>query len=115
MTKISSQWKVLERDTAKALKGRRISRGYDFGQTDIDVYIEDFPYFKVDSKRRKKSQVFTLFDEVKRKYCGSPKDEPILVIREWNRKYELAVIDLELLGRFLDFIRQKKGQREFNN
>jgi len=109
----SSQWKQLERDTAKVLKGKRVTRAYDFGTSDIDVDIPDFPSFKVDTKRRKKAQIFSLYKLIKKKYCKHPQDNPVLVIREHNSKFELAIIDLELLGKFLDFIRKYNGQKEF--
>ena len=112
--KISKQWKALERDTAKVLKGKRVSRGYDFGISDIDVDIPDFPSFKVDTKRRKKAQVLSLYKLVKKKYCNKPTDDAVLVIREHNSKLKLAVIDLELLGKFLDYIRETGGQRGFH-
>ena len=105
-------WKQLERDTASILKGERVSRGADFGKTDVDVKIPDFPSFKVDTKRYKRLQVFSLFDLVKKKYCKTPQDEPILVLRESNRKYVLAVINLDLLGKILNIIRDKGAQNE---
>jgi len=110
---MSHQWKQLERDTAKVLGGKRISRGYDFGISDIDVEIPDFPSFKIDTKYRKTSQIFSLYRELKDKYCKKPSDTPILVVREHNSKFELAVINLELLGKFLNYVRKHLGQPEF--
>ncbi len=107
-------WKQLERDAAAILGGERVTRGSDFGKEDVDVKIPDFPSFKIDTKRYKRFRVFSLFDLVKKKYCKKPEDKPILIIRESNRKYVLAVINLNLLGQFLDYIRKKGGQDEFN-
>lgn len=109
----TNTWKQLERDAAAVLKGERVSRGSDFGKTDVDVKIEDFPSFKVDTKRYKKFRVFSLFDIVKKKYCKTDKDIPILILRQANKKYILAVIDLKLLSKFMEFVRNKGGQDEF--
>jgi hypothetical protein len=110
----TSTWKQLERDTAAVLGGQRVTRGANFGKEDVDVEIPDFPSFKVDAKRYKRFRVFSLFDLVKKKYCKNPQDKPILIIRESNRKYVLAVINLNLLGKFLEYIRKKGEQNEFN-
>lgn len=108
----TNTWKQLERDTALILGGKRISRGADFGQTDVDVKIEDFPSFKIDTKRYKRLQTFSLFDTVKKKYCKNPQDEPVLVLRQSGKQYILAVIKLDLLGKILNIIRQKGAQNE---
>jgi len=110
----TNTWKQLERDTATVLGGERVTRGANFGSKDVDVKISDFPSFKVDTKRYKRFRVFSLFDLVKKKYCKKPQDKPILIIRESNRKYVLAVIDLDLLGQLLNFVRQKGEQDAFN-
>jgi len=110
----TNTWKNLERSTAAVLKGERVSRGADFGKTDVDVKIPDFPSFKIDTKRYKRLQTFSLFDLVKKKYCKNPKDKPILVLRQSGKKYVLAVIDLNLLSQLLDYVRLKKDQEQFN-
>jgi hypothetical protein len=65
----TNTWKQLERDSAKVLGGIRVSRGANFGIDDVDVKIDDFPSFKVDSKRYKRFAVFSLYETVKKKYC----------------------------------------------
>lgn len=110
----TSTWKQLERDTAEVLKGERVSRGANFSQIDVDVKIPDFPSFKIDSKRYKRFSIFSLYELVKSKYCKKPTDKPILVIRQSNKHFVLAVIDIKLLGQFLDYIREKGSQERFN-
>jgi hypothetical protein len=109
----TNSWKKLERDTAKILGGSRVIRT-NWGEKNTDVAIEDFPNFKIDTKRYKKFQTFTLYDILKKKYCKKSEDQAILILREWNRKTSLAVIDLKLLSKFLDYIRDNKEQDKFN-
>lgn len=111
----TSTWKNLERSTAAILGGERVSRGADFGKTDVDVKISDFPSLKIDTKRYKRLQVFSLFDLVKKKYCKTLKDKPILVLRQSGKKYVLAVIDIKLLSQLLDYVRMKGDQNEIDN
>ena len=110
---MSKAWKDLEKKTAEILSGKRVIRER-YGEKNVDVKIKDFPTFKIDTKRYKKFRVFSFYEEVKKKYCKTPNDKTILVLRQHNKVTKLAVIDLKLLGRFLDFIREKKGQNEFN-
>ena len=112
--KRTSTWKQLERDSAKELGGERVSRGADFGVEDVDVTIEDFPSFKVDTKRYKKFSVYSLYESVKSKYCKDKNDEPILILRQHGKHTKLAVIDLDLLAKFMNFVREKGAQNEFN-
>ncbi len=110
----TSTWKQLERDTAKVLKGERVLRGADFGKTDVDVRIPDFPSLKVDTKRYKKFQTFSLYEEVKKKYCKSLTDNAILVLRQSGKHNKLVVIDIEFFAKLLDFVREKESQNRFN-
>ena len=102
-------WKDLERTSAKILGGERVIRKH-YGERNSDVDIADFPAFKVDSKRYKKFATFTLYEETKKKYCKKPGDQPILILRQHNKQTKLAVIDLELLAKLLNFVREHKGQ-----
>ena len=106
---MSKSWKNLEYDAANVLGGKRISRGANFSDSAPDVYIKDFPNFKVDTKRRKRSNALTLYNEVKDKYCHESSDEPILIIRQHFKKTSLAVIDIKLLAKFMNFIRENKN------
>ena len=110
---MSKAWKDLEKTTAVILKGKRIIRK-SYSDKKPDVKLKDFPTFKIDTKRYKKFRAFSLYEEVKKRYCKKSKDETILVLRQHNKVTKLAVIDLQLLGRFLDFIREKGGQNGFN-
>ena len=111
--KRTSTWKQLERDSAKIMGGERVSRGADFGKEDVDVKIEDFPSFKIDTKRYKRFGVYPLYEGVKKKYCKSPEDNAILILRQWSKRTKLAVIDLDLLVKFMNFVREKGSQDIF--
>ena len=107
----TSTWKELEKDTAKILGGERVSR-VNYGKSDVDVKVADFPFFKIDTKRYKKFFVYSLYETVKKKYCKKPKDEAILIVRQSGKHNVLAVIDLNLLGKMLNIIREKGAQDE---
>ena len=109
---MSKSWKNLEYDAAEILGGKRISRGANFSDSAPDVYIEDFPHFKVDTKRRKKSNALTLYNEVKAKYCNEKGDEPILIIRQHFKKTALVVIDIKLFARFMNFVRKERKETD---
>lgn len=108
---MSKAWKNLEYDIAKLLGGKRIIR-QSYSDKKPDVYLEDFPNFKIDTKRRKKSAALSLYNEVKKRYCEKKGDEAIVIIRQHNKKTALAVIDAKLLARFINFIRERKEQDE---
>ena len=110
---MSTAWKDLEKTAASILKGKRVIRT-SYGEKKPDVKIKDFPSFKIDTKRYKKFRVFSLYEEVKKRYCKKPQDKTILILRQHNKQTKLAVIDLRLLGQFLDFVREKRGQNVFN-
>lgn len=111
---MGKSWKNLEYDAAETLGGKRISRGANFADSVPDVHIEDFPNFKIDTKRRKKSNTLTLYNIVKDKYCCEKNDESIVIIRQHFKKTALAVINIKLLAKFMNFVRKNEGQDEFN-
>ena len=112
---MSKSWKQLEYDAAETLGGKRISRGANFSDSAPDVYIDDFPNFMIDTKRRKKSNALTLYNEIKEKYCNESSDEPILIIRQHFKKKALAVIDIKLLAKLMNFVRKNGGQDVLDN
>jgi len=92
-------WKAAERQTARALEGERVSRGDNFARSDTDVKLPD-PRFKIDVKYRRSHAVWSMHEEVKRKYCKSPEDIAVLVLKEKRRHGLKVVIDMDLF-RFL--------------
>ena len=115
--KQSDAWKTLERSAAKVLGGFRVTRGADFGISDVDVIVPDFPSLRVDCKRRK--QPFAhhrLLSEVKQKYCFKSTDIPLLVTKNHNQRGAVVAIELNDFGRLLNLLRtnnirlQKVGQ-----
>jgi hypothetical protein len=109
----SKAWKALERTAAKELRGKRIWRA-SYGEKNTDVDVPDFPSFKVDTKRYKRFQTFSLYETVKKKYCKSAKDNAILILRQWNKKTKLVVVDINFFAKLLDFVREKESQDRFN-
>jgi hypothetical protein len=114
MRRHTSTWKDLEKDTALAMGGKRIQR-LSYSEIKPDVDVPDFPSLKIDSKRYKRFSIFSLYEKVKTKYCQKLNDKPILVIRESNKHYILAVIDLKLLAQFLNYVRSKNEQNAIND
>ena len=109
---MSKAWKNLEYDIAKLLGGRRIIR-QSYSEKAPDVYLEDFPNFKIDTKRRKKSAALSLYNEVKSRYCKKVEHEAIVIIRQHNKKTALAVVDAKLLAKLINFVREEGGQDAF--
>jgi hypothetical protein len=93
MSKRSQAWKALEREAAKTLVGKRVSRGADFSESAPDV---DHEVFSIECKYR--SVGFTeLYDYLKQAASYSEDKLPVAIIRQKGKK-ALAVMDLETLG-----------------
>lgn len=95
---VSKAWADLERDTAEALGGVRIKR--DLFQSEADVWLQDFPQWSIDCKRRKRWAFHTLLETVKRKYGGTA----ILITRSHGGR-TFATLPIEELARLLGEIR----------
>jgi hypothetical protein len=98
----------LERQTAEALKGKRISRGADFSKEDVDVVIPDFPFLRVDAKYRVRHAHHTFIEEIRSKYCANAQEIPVLVTKHHQQSGAYATIPLEFLGMLLDAVRSLK-------
>ena len=106
-------WKHLEDTAAKILGGKRVQRKA-YHEKKSDIIIKDFPSFKLDTKRYKLFRAFSLYEQVRERYCKKSSDSAILILRQHNKVTKLAVIDIKLLAKFMDFVREKGGQGEFN-
>ena len=103
---MSSAWKDLERTVAKELGGQRILRGDDFRRSDVDVLVEDFPHFKIDCKHRKGSwKHHSLLKEIKRKYCTSEYQVPVLVTKCRGEHGECVTVPLQAFKALLNALR----------
>lgn len=110
MAKQSQAWKDLERATAEALKGKRVMRGANFAESDVDVKVPDFPLLKVDCKYRKSHAFHALVEDIRTKYCESHDvtiGTPVLVTRHRNGKNVYVTVDLEMFAKLLDLIREE--------
>ncbi len=98
-------WKELEEKTAAALGGTRINRAADYGKSDYDVLVPDFPWLRVDAKYRARHAHHALIEEIREKYCVNG-GYPVLVTKHHGSHREYATVDLHLFGAFLEVIRR---------
>lgn len=85
-----TNWKNLERKTAKALNGKRNSRGNDFSQFMPDV---SHPLLSIECKYRKKISGF-LKDGLQQAEGYHPDKIPVLILKEKGMHGELVVTRL---------------------
>lgn len=105
MRKRSQQWKALEREAARELRGKRVHRGADFSESAVDVELEELlAHLKVDGKYRVKHAHHSFLEEVRKKYCG-PHDVPILVTKHHRQRGAVVSCPLEFFGLLLDAYR----------
>lgn len=120
MAKQSQAWKNLERETARKLGGRRISRGSDFSVSDVDVVVDDFPALRIDCKYRAGGFAHhALVDEIDKKYChvrysvdgGDVVTEknkfssPVLVTKSGRQRGEYVTTPIECYAHLINDIR----------
>ena len=87
---MSNSWKNLERKAARALNGKRNSRGNDFGLSIPDV---EHPLLSIECKYRKKISGF-LRDGLKQAEGYHPDKIPVLILKEKHMQGELVVMRL---------------------
>ncbi len=108
--KQSQAWKALEREAARGLGGKRVHRGADFGVSDVDVTVDDFPEWAIDCKyRSSKFSHHTLLSEIEKKYCGEGRTTPVLVTK--HRGGRGAVVSMRLSD-FADLVEQLRVENE---
>lgn len=103
--KRSQQWKALEREAARELKGRRVYRGANFAESALDVEVEDLPSLKVDAKYRIRHAHHSLLEEIRKKYCVLKTDIPVLVTKSHRQRGANATVPLWFLGLLLETYR----------
>lgn len=101
----SQAWKNLERLVAKALKGKRISRGDDFARMDVDVVVPDLPELRIDAKYRTRHAHHTFMKEIVEKYIDKDEQEPVLVTRHHHQKSAYVTVRLEFFAFLIDTLR----------
>lgn len=102
----SQAWKNLERQVAKAFKGRRISRGDNFARTDVDVVVPDLPELRIDAKYRTRHGHHTFMKELEQKYVTEEGQEPVLVTKTHNQTSAYVTVRLEFMAVLLDVLRE---------
>jgi len=108
MAKRSDRWKQVERDAAEVLGGVRVLRGGDFSESDVDVAIHDLPELKVDCKAYARFAHHSLLEEVRRKYCTSEGDVPVLVTKHSRQKGANVTVPISFFADLLDSHRALK-------
>lgn len=111
---MAKAWKELEKKTAAALGGIRINRALDYGHSDYDVVVPDFPFLRVDAKHRKRHAHHSLIEEIRDKYCKGG-GYPVLVTRHSGSHRQYVCLDLHVFGAILQVLRQYNNQKEKNN
>ncbi len=99
---MSKAWKALEKKTAEALGGERISRADDWGRSDYDVHVPEHPYLKVDCKYRKGGWAHhSVLDEIRDKYCKEKGDIAIMVSKSGRKRGEVVSLSLQDFAKLL--------------
>lgn len=101
-------WKELEKKTALALSGTRINRAADYGISDVDVVLPDFPQLRVDCKYRTRHAHHSLIEEIRSKYCANNGDYPVLVTKHHHSQREYVTVDLVFFGALLKMAKGNK-------
>ncbi len=105
----SNAWKSLERAIAEELGGKRVVRA-DFGVSDTDVRIEDFPQLKIDAKYRAAWSHTSYLKEVAKKYAKKPGDIPLLITKQKRQQGAIVCLSLEDFAGMLNRIRALEGR-----
>jgi hypothetical protein len=87
-----SNWKRHERQVAKLLNGKRVSRGANFGESLPDVQHESL---SIECKYRAKLSRFLIDGLKQAERYSDGKRTPVLVIKEKNMRGAIAILRLE--------------------
>lgn len=103
---VGKPWKQLEKKTAEALGGVRINRAADYGVSDVDVLVSGFDFLRCDCKYRSSWAHHSFVEEIRKKYCNSEGQSPVLITKHRNGRQEYVTVDLSLFASLLDQIRK---------
>jgi hypothetical protein len=91
----SGQWKELEKEVARRLRGVRLERGNDYGKAQLDV---EHKYMAIDCKWRSTLALWGWFTKLladnKKIYPGENKI-PILAVKKKGQRGILIVIEID--------------------
>ena len=107
MPKQRQSWKNLERQSAKLLGGHRVLRGANFGISDLDVRLDDFPELKIDCKYRASHAHHTLLAEIRKKYCLGPSDIEVLITKHHRQDGAYVTIPIEFFAALIEERRRR--------
>ena len=98
----SKRWKALERDTAEALGGRRVTEPWDLFNERPDVLVDlpDGKRLVIDCKALRRFAHHSMLEGIQRKYC-QPGDVPCLVSKHERQTGEYATIPMDFLAELL--------------
>ena len=111
----SQAWKDAERQFAKYVGGKRVSRGADFSKEDVDVIVPDFPEMRCDAKYRVRHAHHSFLEEIQEKYCADPTHEPVLFTKSHRQQGGCVTVRAEYFGQLVEEarqFRQQKSQRQ---
>lgn len=101
-------WKELEKKTAVSLGGKRINRAADYGESNVDVVLDDMPGLRIDCKYRQRHAHHALVEEIRSKYCKD-NEYPVLVTKHARSQREYVTVDLELFAKMISDARGSRG------
>lgn len=94
-------WKELEKTAALAMEGTRINRAADYGISDVDVVLPDYPHLRVDCKYRTRHAFHAFVETIRSKYCKREGDVPVLVTKHHHSRREYVTVDLVFFASLL--------------
>ena len=105
MTRRSDAWKDLERATAEALGGKRVTTPWDLFEVRTDVIVPDHPEWAVDAKYRQRWAHHSYLREIARKY-GKERPVPLLITKGAKETGAYVTLPLDEFGKLLDKARR---------
>ena len=101
----SRAWADLEIRAADILRGQRDTRRWDLFLVKDDIHVPDFPELKIDAKYRQRHSFHSLLSDIRKKYCVSDGDIPVLVTRTARESDIYCTVPLEYFAGLLDAAR----------
>ena len=95
---MAKRWKDLERATAAALGGKRVGVT---GLSTPDVVIAGSEHLRIECKAYSRFAHHSLMETIKKKYCKSNEDIPILVTKHSSQRGAYATVPLDFLAELL--------------
>jgi len=102
-----ANWKRHEKQVAKLLGGKRVSRGANFGESLPDV---QHSLLSIECKYRAKLSRF-LINGLKQAQKYDPRKIPVLVVKEKGMRGAIAILNLEDFASLMRLMNKSKGDK----